>query len=286
LSRPLDISSRGEVLVLVLCVVLSLGLLSLPEDTRIYVADRLGLVLTSPYWNVRNFGEDVVRTKDENAWLRKRVVEMELLASSSERVQRDAARLAGPAMDAGYDGELVPCQVMARQRGRFATMIKIRSLVPVAWRPWQPVISNSGFLGRLRSVINEREAWVELLSAPDFAVGVEIERTGLLGVLRPRADRFELEMIGRDEDVQEGDRVITSGIAEIRESEEDPTGLSLTPRGFPIGTVLEVNTPSDNIFKRIIVDPAASFDYNETVFVVTPLVGKRPTGQRPTGKGR
>jgi rod shape-determining protein MreC len=276
LSRSLNISSRGELLVLVVCIVSSLGLLALPEDTRVYVADRLGLVLTSPYWNVRNFGQDVVHTRDENAWLRQRVAELELLASSSERMQRDSDRLAGPAMDAGYDGELVPCQVMARQRGRFATMIKVRSLAPVAWRPWQPVISNAGFLGRLRSVINEREAWVELLSAPDFAVGVEIERTGLLGVLRPRADRFELEMIGRDEDVQVGDRIITSGIAEIRETVDDPAGLSLTPRGFPVGTVLDVEAPSDNIFKRITVDPAASFDYNETVFVVTPLVGASP----------
>lgn len=280
LSRSLNISPRSEILALVVCVVSSLGLLALPEDTSIYVADRLGLVLTSPYWNTRNFGQDVIRTREDNAWLRQRVAELELLASSSERIQRDSDRMAGPAMDAGYDGELVPCQVMARQRGRFATMIKIRSLAPVAWRPWQPVISNSGFLGRLRSVINEREAWVELLSAPDFAVGVEIERTGLLGVLRPRADRFELEMIGRDEDVETGDRVITSGIAEIRETVDDPAGLSLTPRGFPVGTVVVVETPSDNIFKRIIVDPAASFDYNETVFVVTPLIGSRPGAER------
>jgi len=102
---------------------------------------------------------------------------------------------------------------------------------------------------------------------------VELERSGLLGVLRPRADRFELEMIGRDEDVQVGDRVITSGIAEIRESGTDPAGLSRTPRGFPVGVVTEVSQPSDQIFKRIVVQPAASLDYNETVFVVTPLGG-------------
>jgi cell shape-determining protein MreC len=80
-------------------------------------------------------------------------------------------------------------------------------------------------------------------------------------------------MIGRDEDVQVGDRVITSGIAEIRESGTDPAGLSRTPRGFPVGVVTEVSQPSDQIFKRIVVQPAASLDYNETVFVVTPLGG-------------
>lgn len=282
MSRPLEASARLEWVVLVICLALSLTLLSLPEDTRVFVADRLGLVLTSPYWRARDFGQDVIRTREENARLRQRLAELELRAESVERGQRDAVRLAGPALEAGYEGDLVPCQVVARQRSRFATMIKIRSLAPTRWRVWQPVITNAGYLGRLREVINDREAWVELLSAPDFAVGVELERTGLLGVLRPRGDRFELEMIGRDEDVQPGDRVITSGIAEIRETHDDPAGLSLTPRGFPVGRVTEVSQPSDQIFKRIVVEPAASLEYNETVFVVTPLGSQRSApGGRP-----
>ena len=47
----------------------------------------------------------------------------------------------------------------------------------------------------------------------------------------------------------------------------------MTPRGFPVGTVREVSAPSDQIFKSIVIDPAASLDYNETVFVVVPLTG-------------
>lgn len=268
---------RGELLTLAVCVALSVTLLVLPSDTRVLVADRLGLVLTSPYYQARNFGQDVLQTRDDNAWLSKRITEVELLAATGERMQRDAARLAGPAMDPGYDGDLVPCRVVMRQRARFANMIKVQSLVPVVWRPWQPVISSAGYLGRLRSVINDREAWVELLTAPEFALGVEVERTGLLGVLRPRGDGFVVEMIGRDEDVQPGDRIITSGIAEIREGADDPGGAALTPRGFPVGTIVETSSPSDQLFRRIVVEPAASFKFNETVFVVTPLGSARPT---------
>jgi len=271
LSKPFNLSLRGENLTLAVCVGLSLTMLFLPGDIRIKVADRLGLVMTAPYWGVRNFGEDVMHTQDDNAWLRQRVAELELMASSTDRMQRDADRLAGPALDPGYAGDLVPCRVVMRQRSRFATMIKIQSLVPADWRPWQPVISSSGFLGRLRTVINDREAWVELMTAPEFALGVELERTGLLGVMRPRSGRFVVEMVGRDEDIQVGDLVITSGIAEIREGELDPGGSALTPRGFPVGRVIEVASPSDRLFKEIVMTPAASFEYNETVFVVTPL---------------
>ena len=271
MGKPISFPLRGESLTLVVFVVLSVTLMILPSDTRILVADRLGLVLTSPYWRVRDFGQDVFQIRDDNAWLKKRVTEMELLVATGERIQRDADRMAGPALDPGYDGDLVPCRVVMRQRARFATMIKVHSVIPVAWRAWQPVISSEGYLGRLCSVINDREAWVELMIAPEFALGVEIERTGLLGVLRPRGDRFVLEMIGRDEDVQLGDTVITSGIAEIREGAADPGGAVLTPRGFPVGTIVEAFSPSEQIFKQIVVDPAASFGFNETVFVVTSL---------------
>jgi hypothetical protein len=273
-SKPFNLSVRGEYLTLAVCVGLSLTMIFLPGDTRIRVADRLGLVLTAPYWSVRNFGADVLRVREDNAWLRQRVADLELQHGAADRMMRDADRLAGPALDPGYTGDLVPCRVVMRQRSRFATMIKIQSLEPVIWRAWQPVISSSGYLGRIRTVIDDREAWVELMTAPEFALGVELERTGLLGVMRPRSGGFAVEMVGRDEDVQAGDLVITSGIAEIREGEEDPRGDALTPRGFPVGRVLEVRSPSDRLFKEIVMEPAASFDYNETVFVVVPLGGE------------
>ena len=144
----------------------------------------------------------------------------------------------------------------------------------MAWEPWLPVISQAGYLGRLRSIINEREAWVELLTAPDFALGVEFERTGLLGILRPRADSFVVEMVGRDEDVQVGDRAHHLGPGrDPPQRARTPAPPRLTPRGFPVGIVSRVDAPSDQIFKVIEVEPAASFDRNETVFVVTPLGG-------------
>ncbi len=267
--RSLNFSFRGEILTIVVCAGLSLTLLFLPTETRILVADRLGMVITTPYWNARNYGEDVFSIRDQNARLKERVAELELLAAAGDRMQRDAERMAGPALDPGFDGELVPCRVVMRQRSRFATMIKVRSLEPAVWQPWMPVITQSGYLGRLRSIINDHEAWVELISAPDFALGIEIERTGLLGVLRPRGNAFVVEMIGRDEDVQPGDQIITSGIAEIREINESGRTELLTPRGFPVGVVTAATSPSDLIFKEITIAPAASFERNETVFVVT-----------------
>ncbi|MCB1183382.1 rod shape-determining protein MreC [bacterium] len=276
MGRALNFSMRGEVITLVVCVGLSLTLLLLPTGTRLVVADRLGAVLTTPYWNARNYAEDVLHIRDENAMLLEQVAELELMAAAGERMQRDADLMVGPALDPGFVGELVPCRVIMRQRSRFATMIKVHSLEELAWEPWLPVVTREGYLGRVRQVVGPREAWVELLSAPDFALGVELERTGLLGVLRPRGDRFVVEMVGRDEDVQAGDRVITSGIAEIRERGQGGGASVVTPRGFPVGEVVETTSPSDQIFREILVAPAASLVRNETVFVVAPAEADKP----------
>ena len=269
-GRGFNLALRGDVITLAVCVILAVTLMSLPETTRILVADRLALVLTSPYWKTRNFGDDVIQTGRENSWLKSRVAELELLAATGERMQRDAQRLAGPAVAPGFDGDLVPCEVVMRQGNRFATMLKVRSLMPVKWEPWLPVISQSGYLGRVKTIISEREAWVELMAAPDFALGVELDRTSLLGVLRPRGNTFVVEMVGRDEDVRPGDLIITSGIAEVRESADQEQGRQLTPRGFPVGVVKSVASPSDKIFKEIVAEPSASFTHNVTVFVVLP----------------
>lgn len=273
-GRGFHFSLKADVVTLAACVTLSVTLMALPEDSRIVVADRLGDVLTSPYWKTRNFGEDVLTTARQNALLEARVAQLEMLDATGVRTQRDADRMAGPAVEPGYEGDLVPCQVVMRQSGRFATMLKIRSLTPLDWEPWLPVVAGEGYLGRVKSIINDREAWVELMGSSNFALGVELERTGLLGILRPRAGRFVVEMVGRDEPVEVGDVFITSGIAEVRDPSDPGQARQLTPRGFPVATVSEVASPSDQIFKEIIVEPVASFSHNVTVFVVMPLDGE------------
>lgn len=271
-------SARDRTLALVVCTVLAATLMLLPGNARILVADRLGRVLTAPYWSVRTFFDDMAALRRENTGLQQELALRELQAQAAARGQRDVERLAGPALEAGFSGDLVPCRVVMRQSARFATMIKIRSAEPVDWEPWLPVISRQGYLGRLKAVISPLEAWVELMSSPDFALGVEFPRTGLLGILRPRADRFVVEMVGRDEDVQPEEMVITSGVAEIREDGSDSLVGAATPRGFPVGSVAYVASPNDQVFLDIGINPLATCDFNETVFVVLPLAAAGPAG--------
>ncbi len=279
-EAPAGISQRGELAVLALCILLSLILIVLPGDSRILVADRVGGVLTAPYWSARNFFDDMVSLREQNNGLRRELFSLELETAAARLRRHDEQRGAGCALEQGAHGLLAPCRVTTRLRGRFATMIKITSPHPLPWRSWQPVVNRQGMIGRIRTVVGPTEAWVELMTAPDFALGVEFERTGLLGVLQPRGDRFEIGMVGRDEDVRRGDLVVTSGITELR---DDPAGEQAgldAPRGIPVGRVRSVHVPNDEVFKEISLEPAAVCDRNETVFVILSAPDEGATAAR------
>lgn len=250
------------------CLLASLLMLVLPDGAQLQLTHVLSTVLVAPYQKVRNFSEDVARVRGENARLAAHVELLEASLAAESRAAADHARGGGlPILDPGFTGPLAPCEVIGRTRARYASMLQIKTAEFVGWRPGLAVVDAGGYLGRLHTITDPHTAWVELLTSPDMALGVELERSGLLGVLRPRAGSFVLEMVGRDEDVQPGDRVITSGIAEIREfaasAARDPV-----PRGLPVGEVEEVSVPSDEIFKRIEVRPLADFRRNAIVFVV------------------
>lgn len=278
-NGPGGISRRRELAVLVLCCAAAVTLLILPPNARITVADRLGRVLTAPYWGARNFLDDMATLRRENTRLEHDLFEAELERSAAELARLDRGREAGCAPEEGFGGLLAPCRVTLRQRGRFATMVRITSDRPVPWRPWLPVVNRRGLVGRVRTIVSGTTAWVELMSAPDFALGVEFMRTGLLGVLEPREDRYVVGMVGRDEDVRVGDRVMTSGITEVREGVARSDAAGASPRGIPVGVVTRVDVPNDQVFKYVEIAPAAACRRNETVFVVLPADAEVDRGQ-------
>ncbi len=270
LARGYHPSRRAERFAFLACLALSALLLALPDAAQVRVANSLGLLLTRPFYRMRDFVEDVGRVRRQNAELRARVAALELERAQVALYRRDADRLrAALGLQQATVGALVPCEVVSRRSGRMPTRILVHSDAPVPWRLYQPVVAPTGLLGRVWQVAGPHDAWVELLTSPDLALGCADERTGVLGILRPREGEFELAMVARDEDVREGDRVLTSGIGEIRDAPAGDRAQAALPQGLPVGVVSAVASPADQLFKTITVRPLASFTHNDVVFVVT-----------------
>jgi hypothetical protein len=286
--RPSQPSALVETMTFALCVGISLLMLVLPETMRFQITERLSTVLTEPYHAVVRYGQYVMDVQRQAETLQARQIELDLKAATLQRALRDQERQEIPGgLPAGFSGSLLPCQVVARKSGRRATMIMIRSTSAMNWQRFQPVMTEHGLLGRIHHFSGPRKAWVELLSAPDMTLGCEVERNGLVGVLRSYGDKFVLDLVSRDEtDLLIGDRIITSGIAEVPEQSAREEGWALTPRGLPVGVVSRISRSATRLFLDIEVKPLATFHTNATVFLVTDASGPgKVAGGRDRGAG-
>lgn len=130
------------------------------------------------------------------------------------------------------------------------------------------VVSAEGLMGRVIGV-SSRHAKVLLIVDANSAVDALIQRSRVRGVLVGLGRGLcILKYVQRNEDVQVGDRVISSGMGGV------------FPKGLLLGTVQEVVRGSSGLFQRVEVEPAANFSRLEEVMVVI-----QPPPEEPSLKG-
>ncbi len=250
-----------------ICVFLSLVLLALPIHQKTSVADILSRVLTSPWTRSVRFVTEMSDLRNDNAWLSARVTALETDLAGTVRMQRerDQVRVALGFRNQ-HPARLVPCEVERLHVDRQTTLVKIRSAEPLAWRTHQPVVTSEGLIGRVVEISARDEAWVELLTSPGFAVCVEVQRTGLPGILRPKGGNLTLTLVGRDEDIVVGDVLVTSDLTTAAGG--DLSLIPTMPRGIPVADVSNVGADGYSLFKSIDVRSIANVIDLEVVFVV------------------
>lgn len=131
------------------------------------------------------------------------------------------------------------------------------------------VVSAEGLMGRVIGV-SSHHAKVLLILDANSAVDALIQRSRVRGVLVGLGGRdlCLLKYVQRNEDVQVGDQVISSGMGGV------------FPKGLLLGTVQEVVRGSSGLFQRVEVEPAANFSRLEEVMVVI-----QPPPEEPSLKG-
>ena len=126
------------------------------------------------------------------------------------------------------------------------------------------VVSAEGLVGRVIGV-GKHHAKVLLILDGNSAVDAYIQSSRARGVLVGLGRELcLLKYVQRNEDVQVGDKVISSGMGGV------------FPKGLLVGTVQGVVRGSSGLFQRVEVEPAVNFSRLEEVMVVIQPPPEKP----------
>jgi len=127
-------------------------------------------------------------------------------------------------------------------------------------KPGQVVIDAHGVMGQVVEVM-PRTSLVMLVTDPDHAIPVVIERTGFRTVAygTREGDLLSLPNISMAADVHPGDKLLTSGLG------------GRFPPGFPVGEIRSVEPAASGMFLEGRARPAADLDRSDNVLLLHDL---------------
>ncbi|MFO7280412.1 MAG: rod shape-determining protein MreC [Thermoanaerobacterales bacterium] len=249
--------SRTRILVLLLASVtlVVLGLRDVPvvRDLREGAAAALEPVegaldtVTSPVRNAWHGITDYDDVKRENERLRTQLAEAEAAEIARTDAETQLAELS-ESLDLPFAGDVptVTARVVAGPRSNFSHALEIDKGADAGLAEGMPVVTGGGLVGRIDQV-TAGTARVELVTDPDFRVGVRLATTGALGTAHGQGSeeplRVDSSLPPRTE-VEQGTGVVTSGV-----------DRSAFPPGVPVGTVVETQQGAGGLTLELVVEP-------------------------------
>ena|SRR5678816_3221497 len=244
--------------VLVVLIIVSLGLMALPEPAQLEVGRSILARLMAPAQHVTAVMHDYTRVHAENERLARMVATLSLERERLLQFRDERERLRRLAeFKEEQTRKLVPAEVIGRDFDRLQTNLVIDKGSSAGFRERMPVLSYGGLVGSLSQVF-ENTAWVQLLSSKNHPVSCMDKRSRVVGVLEWRfRNFFELKHVGAVEDVMAGDTLLTSGFG------------GTIPKGYVVAVVTRVAPASDGLSLRIDARSPVNFLALEEVFVMT-----------------
>jgi rod shape-determining protein MreC len=227
-----------------------------------------------PFRDAWGWFSDLLNAKEENAALeqqveelRKQAIENETAAAENEALRKLLDYRDGPRFPADY--RAVVTRVIVPPQSLFRQEVVLAAGSDAGIRVDDPVVTAAGLVGIVVETTGNA-ANVRLLTDQESAASALVLETSASGVVRRGSSTTSLilDRVPKDQEVSEGDTVVTSGSQSGRFE-------SLFPRGIPICTVTSVNQRDIDFYKRIQCTPLVDFD---TLHEVMVLVRK--------GKGR
>lgn len=213
--------------------------------------------------NAGVFFQNLDRLREENRLLKSKVDDLTVQVATLQEVARENELLRAEMGFAsshsvyGLRGADVTSKVVGDEPGSLIRALVIDSGRDAGLLPDMPVVTGRGLVGRVIEV-NPTSAKVMLINDPRSSVAALVQRSRAAGLVKGQVDgSIIMDEIGRDEDVQVGDIVLTSGLGEV------------FPKGIVIGQVSEVLRNDTAMYQRAVINPSANLDSLEVVLIMT-----------------
>ena len=217
--------------------------------------------VTEPFSNGWNGITDYGDVKSENEELRRRLEEAEGQVVEAEGAASELDALLEQ-MGIDYVGDLsrTTARVISGPVSNFDHTIEIDKGTDDGIREGMPAVSGAGLVGRVRQATSSR-ATIQLLSDPDFRVGVRLLPEGVLGTATGSGQGDPLVVdtsLDAETLLEPGGQIVTSG-----------ADRSAFPASIPVGTVRDTDEAGGGLSLDLIVEPYV--DTSRLIFVTVLL---------------
>lgn len=227
--------------------------------------------VAQPFRDLSGWISGLTHAKSENARLRAEVdrlrqqlIQYQTSAQMVPVLQKLLRYRDARSFPKDYRGHTVAAAVIGRPQSQFEQQVVIAAGSASGIRAHDPVVTNDGLVGEVTKVASS-SAQVTLLNDESAAASAVDLRTGAAGVVRHGpggGSTLILDRVTKDQVVERGDRVVTSG---WRSGKLE----SIYPRGIPIGTVTSVGQTDVDLYKQIQVAPFVDLGSLSAVLVLT-----------------
>jgi rod shape-determining protein MreC len=207
----------------------------------------------------------------ENAVLKQQLLAEGPAMQGYTLLEQENARLrALLTVEKRFEGDAIAAEVMYSGRDPFAQKLFVDKGEAAGVLPGQAVIDEVGVVGQVTRVFPYMSE-VTLVTDKDHAVPVRVERSGVRSVMYGAGTGRspELRFLSPNAEIQQGDRLVTSGI--------DGT----YPAGLAVAQVASVERETGQMFARVTCRPLAGVERSSIVLILGQTAAQAPRPEEP-----
>ena len=254
-------------LALLLAIMSQTGLLNPFQGIFLRATSPVENVLTAvfrPVASVLSDFDELGTLQDENNRLR---LENEDLRNQIAGLQQDAQRVKElesllQITEGGADETRVVANIVHRASTPFQQEVSIDRGSSAGIQVGMVVLSSQGSLMGTVTKVTSETSFVRLITDTRSKVRAEVAGTGADGIVKGTPDRGLILELAQG-DIKVGDAVVTAGLG------------GNYPKGIPIGLVSEVSGTSQDLYKKVTIQPLVRLGTATTVLVNISFIPER-----------